>query len=127
MLAGPRMSARRRVLRAMAASANLRIAPGDGVSKRRENDTVAIFHPTAVVATSSAHHQGADDVQGDCRVCPLRSRCITYGWMSPGGIWFENTVVLRPTPGCRGYEGRGAEILGHFGEKVDDEAPDRQC
>ena len=59
---------------------------------------------------------GGDGVVPDCRTCDLRSRCITYGWMSPGGLWFENAVVLRPTPGCRGYVGRGADILGHFGE-----------
>jgi len=52
----------------------------------------------------------------DCRTCALRSRCISYGWRSPGGLWFEHMVVLRPIPGCRGYEGRSADIFGHFGE-----------
>jgi hypothetical protein len=42
--------------------------------------------------------------------------------MSPGGLWFENAVVLRPTPGCRGYVGRGADILGHFGETAEGES-----
>lgn len=51
----------------------------------------------------------------------MRTRCISYGWMSPGGIWFENAVVLRPTPGCRGYEGRGPDILGRFGGAGADE------
>ena len=65
---------------------------------------------------------GAQDGGGtipDCRTCELRSGCITYGWMSPAGLWFENAVVLRPTPGCRGYVGRGADILGHFGETTE--------
>lgn len=55
----------------------------------------------------------------DCRSCDLRARCISYGWMSPGGIWFENTVVLRPPQGCRGYVGRGADIQSHFGEDAE--------
>ena len=69
------------------------------------------------VLAGSAGTSGSDD----CRVCPLRARCISYGWMSPGGIWFENAVVLRPTPGCRGYEGRGADILRRFGSRDDDD------
>jgi hypothetical protein len=42
--------------------------------------------------------------------------------MSPGGLWFENAVVLRPTPGCRGYVGRSADILGHFAETAEGES-----
>lgn len=61
----------------------------------------------------------------DCRTCELRSRCISYGWMSPAGLWFENAVVLRPTPGCRGYVGRSADIFGHFGETSADPAEPR--
>lgn len=64
-----------------------------------------------------------DDGRGaDCRDCALRARCITYGWRSPGGLWFEDMVVLRPPPGCRGWVGRSADILGHFGSN-EDEAP----
>jgi len=50
----------------------------------------------------------------DCRTCDLRQRCISYGWMSPGGIWFENAVILAPKPGCRGFVGRGDEIRARF-------------
>ncbi|MBV5265008.1 hypothetical protein [Pinisolibacter aquiterrae] len=50
----------------------------------------------------------------DCRTCELRARCISYGWMSPGGVWFENAVMLRPKPGCRGFIGRGDDIRAHF-------------
>lgn len=50
----------------------------------------------------------------DCRTCELRPRCISYGWMSPGGIWFENAVILAPKPGCRGFVGRGDEIRSRF-------------
>ncbi|TBW37977.1 hypothetical protein EYW49_10205 [Siculibacillus lacustris] len=52
--------------------------------------------------------------EADCRTCGLRSRCISYGWRSPGGLWFENAVVLRPPPGCRGYVGLGPEIRSRF-------------
>ena len=65
---------------------------------------------------------GSDDVvdaapAADCRTCELRSRCISYGWRSPGGVWFENAVVLRPRPGCRGFIGRGDDIRDHFGSR----------
>lgn len=50
----------------------------------------------------------------DCRTCELRSRCISYGWISPGGIWFENAVILAPKPGCRGFVGRGDAIRARF-------------
>jgi hypothetical protein len=50
----------------------------------------------------------------DCRTCELRHRCISWGWMSPGGIWFENAVILAPKPGCRGFVGRGDDIRAHF-------------
>lgn len=50
----------------------------------------------------------------DCRTCELRHRCISWGWMSPGGIWFENAVILAPKPGCRGFVGRGGDIRAHF-------------
>lgn len=53
----------------------------------------------------------------DCRTCELRQRCISYGWRSPGGLWFENAVVLRPKPGCRGFIGRSGDIRGHFVRK----------
>lgn len=84
---------------------------------------------------SNGAKHGAESVAGrsvtpgvDCRSCDLRSRCITYGWRSPGGLWFENTVVLRPARGCRGWIGRSADILGHFGElepapRADDDPP----
>jgi hypothetical protein len=52
--------------------------------------------------------------EADCRTCPLRARCITWGWRSPGGLWFENAVVLRPSPGCRGWIGRGPDIRRRF-------------
>ena len=71
------------------------------------------------VAASGAQTDGKEP---DCRTCALRAQCISYGWMSPGGLWFENAVVLRPTPGCRGYVGRGADILGHFGEQAEGES-----
>lgn len=51
----------------------------------------------------------------DCRTCELRDRCISYGWRSPGGLWFEHAVVLRPKPGCRGFIGRRDDIRHHFG------------
>lgn len=50
----------------------------------------------------------------DCRTCALRSGCITYGWRSPAGLWFENAVILKPPAGCRGYVGRGDDIRAHF-------------
>lgn len=53
----------------------------------------------------------------DCRTCELRERCISYGWRSPGGLWFEHAVVLRPKPGCRGFIGRGDDIRDHFGTR----------
>lgn len=56
---------------------------------------------------------------GDCRTCALRSHCISYGWMSPGGVWFENAVVLRPPKGCRGFVGRSADIESHFRISLD--------
>lgn len=68
--------------------------------------------PVAVAASEAASGRGRD-----CRSCELRSRCISYGWMSPAGLWFENAVVLRPPAGCRGFVGRGADILGHFGTR----------
>ncbi|MCE1236584.1 MAG: hypothetical protein LWW93_09525 [Hyphomicrobiales bacterium] len=52
--------------------------------------------------------------EADCRTCELRHRCISWGWMSPGGIWFENAVILAPKPGCRGFVGRGDDIRAHF-------------
>ena len=55
------------------------------------------------------------ETSADCRTCAMRSRCISYGWMSPGGVWFESAVVLRPRPGCRGFVGRGGDIRGRFG------------
>ena len=53
----------------------------------------------------------------DCRTCELREHCISYGWRSPGGLWFENAVVLRPRPGCRGFIGRADDIRGRFGTR----------
>ncbi|MER2604743.1 MAG: hypothetical protein ABTQ29_02840 [Siculibacillus sp.] len=50
----------------------------------------------------------------DCRTCAARSSCISYGWRSPTGLWFEGAVVLRPRPGCRGFVGRGDDIREHF-------------
>ncbi|MDK9696888.1 MAG: hypothetical protein OEL76_10885 [Siculibacillus sp.] len=68
----------------------------------------------------------AGATERDCRTCGLRERCISYGWMSPAGLWFENAVVLRPPPGCRGYVGRSADILGHFGVAPDEGATPRR-
>ncbi len=68
--------------------------------------------PVAVAASEAGGVRGRD-----CRSCELRERCISYGWMSPAGLWFENAVVLRPPAGCRGFVGRGADILGHFGAR----------
>jgi hypothetical protein len=83
---------------------------------RRESGSLASILPRGERAPVTASGVTNDGGAADCRTCPLRARCITYGWRSPGGLWFENAVVLRPTPGCRGYVGRGADILGHFGE-----------
>ena len=55
----------------------------------------------------------------DCRSCPLRPGCISYGWRSPGGVWFENMVILRPKPGCRGFVGRSGDIRSHFEAEED--------
>lgn len=52
--------------------------------------------------------------EADCRTCEMRSACITWGWRSPRGLWFENAVILRPKPGCRGFVGRGDDIRTHF-------------
>ncbi len=90
---------------------------------RRGNGFVASILPGK--ARMHAGASGARDGGGvvpDCRTCSLRPSCISYGWKSPAGLWFENMVVLRPTPGCRGYVGRGADILDHFGE-TDEAAP----
>ncbi len=77
--------------------------------------------PRRARAPVTASGAPTDGKEPDCRTCALRARCISYGWMSPGGLWFENAVVLHPTPGCRGYVGRGADILGHFGETAEGE------
>lgn len=74
------------------------------------------FTPAPVVAASAPD---GDAERRDCRTCAMRDRCITYGWRSPAGLWFENAVVLRPPPGCRGYVGRSADIFGHFGDIAD--------
>jgi len=58
-----------------------------------------------------------EPTSSDCRTCELRERCISYGWRSPGGLWFEHAVVLRPKPGCRGFIGRGDDIRDHFGTR----------
>ena len=50
----------------------------------------------------------------DCRTCDMRAACITWGWRSPGGLWFEHAVILKPRPGCRGFVGRGDDIRAHF-------------
>lgn len=76
----------------------------------------SVFHTDARTGSAAGHAAGEAAGVPDCRNCGFRSRCITYGWVSPGGLWFENAVVLRPKPGCRGYVGRGADILDHFGE-----------
>lgn len=68
--------------------------------------------PVAAAASETGSGPGRD-----CRSCELRSRCISYGWMSPAGLWFENAVVLRPPAGCRGYVGRSADIFDHFGTR----------
>ena len=71
--------------------------------------------------TTSSDETGRDEgataaatEPADCRNCDLRTRCIAYGWRSPGGVWFENAVVLTPKPGCRGFVGRGGDIRSHF-------------
>lgn len=77
---------------------------------------------TASDATASEASSGVIESERsgpDCRACPMRPRCITYGWRSPGGLWFENAVVLRPPPTCRGWIGHSADIFGHFGEPYD--------
>ena len=84
--------------------------------------SVATFHHGQ---DQGARAPAGERTGNDCRHCELRSRCITYGWMSPGGLWFENTVVLRPLAGCRGWIGHGADILGHFEEPESDATKDR--
>lgn len=91
-------------------------------SARRKSESVASSVHEGAGAPDSGFGPGPEvGERGDCRICPLRARCISYGWMSPGGIWFENAVVLRPTPGCRGYEGRGADIFRHFETSAGDD------
>jgi hypothetical protein len=68
--------------------------------------------PSGSAGTSSGD---ASRIVDDCRTCAERARCISYGWRSPTGLWFEGAVVLRPRPGCRGFIGRGEDIRGHFG------------
>lgn len=58
--------------------------------------------------------RASPQIGADCRTCAERARCISYGWRSPTGLWFEDAVVLRPRPGCRGFIGRGEDIRGHF-------------
>ena len=69
---------------------------------------------TPIATSPSGDGHGIGTMTADCRTCELRPRCISYGWMSPGGIWFENAVILAPKPGCRGFVGRGDEIRSHF-------------
>lgn len=77
----------------------------------------------AVTATASPDRSSAAatsaSVGVDCRSCALRPGCISYGWRSPGGVWFENMVILRPRPGCRGFVGRGGDIRSHFEAEED--------
>lgn len=70
--------------------------------------------PVAVVADFEVGAVPVADGRADCRTCDMRSACITWGWRSPGGLWFENAVILRPRPGCRGFVGRGDDIRAHF-------------
>lgn len=65
-------------------------------------------------ATRPTPDASPTSVEADCRTCEVRARCISYGWMSPGGVWFENAVILKPKPGCRGFVGRGGDIRAHF-------------
>ena len=73
-------------------------------------------HFSTVPETVASEAGRSVEAVADCRTCAARARCISYGWMSPGGLWFENAVVLRPPPGCRGFVGRGEDIRRHFGE-----------
>lgn len=66
---------------------------------------------TAARSSNPSHDPATS---ADCRTCELRARCISWGWTSPGGIWFENAVMLAPKRGCRGFVGRGADIRSHF-------------
>jgi hypothetical protein len=75
--------------------------------------TVPPVRPPDAEIVPTPEFVGAD---ADCRTCRLRTRCITWGWRSPGGLWFENAVVLRPAPGCRGWIGRGPDIRRRFAD-----------
>lgn len=70
--------------------------------------------PEGVGSSSPASDVPPVSDRADCRTCDLRTRCISWGWMSPGGLWFENAVMLKPRPGCRGFVGRGGDIRTHF-------------
>lgn len=54
------------------------------------------------------------DAAGPCAVCPHRARCIRYGWVSPGGYWFADVLVIEPRDGCRGHEASRREIERRF-------------
>lgn len=69
---------------------------------------------TAAMGSTETSGEAPPTETADCRTCDLRSRCISWGWMSPGGVWFENAVILKPKPGCRGFVGRGDDIRAHF-------------
>lgn len=86
--------------------------PADTPSTSPDAATSVSSDRPSVVAPASA-------VGIDCRSCPLRPGCISYGWRSPGGVWFENMVILRPKPGCRGFVGRGGDIRSHFEPEED--------
>lgn len=80
------------------------------------SDDVSLgFRPDLAVGTEEK--RAGTPSREDCRTCEMRARCISYGWRSPAGIWFEHAVVLRPRPGCRGFEGRGDDIRDHFVER----------
>lgn len=58
--------------------------------------------------------EAADDRPGPCAACSYRTRCIRFGWLSPGGHWFESHVVIAPLPGCRGHEQSAGDIARRF-------------
>lgn len=52
-----------------------------------------------------------DDI---CESCEFRSRCIRYGWMSPGQMWFPDVVMLCPVEGCRRFALSLETLRRHF-------------
>jgi hypothetical protein len=78
------------------------------------------------IAAGESPRGSTAEATADCRTCDMRSACITWGWRSPRGLWFENAVILQPKPGCRGFVGRGAEIRAHFTDLDRSKIPDRE-